>query len=126
MERDTRKILVVDDEPEVREMLQLNLSLRGFDVQTARDGIEALAKIREWQPDAIILDVVMPKVDGFSLLPMIRRVTEAPVIMLTAKSELTDVVKGLESGRADRAAQCEAAPPVTRASRHVNLRRPQC
>jgi DNA-binding response OmpR family regulator len=123
MDTDTRKILVVDDEPEVREMLHLNLSLRGFDVQTARDGIEALAMIREWQPDAIVLDVVMPKVDGFSLLPMIRRITEAPVIMLTAKSELTDVVKGLESGADGYISKpFEVAELIARLN--ANLRRP--
>lgn len=98
MATDTRKVLVVDDEPEVREMLELNLTVRGFEARTARDGVEALATIKDWQPDAIILDVVMPKIDGISLLPMIRRLTEAPIIMLTARSELGDVVRGLESG----------------------------
>jgi len=91
-------VLVVDDELQIREMLELNLSLRGFDVRAARDGTEALSMIRDWRPEAIILDVVMPKIDGFTLLPMIRRLTQAPVIMLTAKSDLIDVVRGLESG----------------------------
>ena len=98
MRTNERRILVVDDEVEIREMLELNLSLRGFAVRTARDGVEALGHIRDWLPDAIVLDVMMPKIDGFSLLPTIRRLTEAPVIMLTAKSELHDVVRGLESG----------------------------
>ena len=98
MNRDEAKVLVVDDEQQIREMLELNLSLRGFAVRSARDGTEALSMIRDWRPEAIILDVVMPKIDGFSLLPMIRRLTQAPVIMLTAKSELVDVVRGLESG----------------------------
>ncbi len=98
MNRDDPKVLVVDDEQQIREMLELNLSLRGFAVRAARDGTEALSMIREWHPEAIILDVVMPKIDGFTLLPMIRRLTQAPVLMLTAKSELVDVVRGLESG----------------------------
>jgi DNA-binding response OmpR family regulator len=94
-------VLVVDDEEEIREMIDLNLRLRNFEVRTARDGVEALGIIREWRPQVIILDVVMPKIDGFTLLPMIRRLTEAPVIMLTARSEVGDVVKGLESGADD-------------------------
>jgi len=98
MNRDEPKVLVVDDEQQIREMLELNLSLRGFAVRSARDGTEALSMIKDWRPDAIILDVVMPKIDGFTLLPMVRRLTQAPVIMLTAKSELVDVVRGLESG----------------------------
>ena len=98
MNREESRVLVVDDEQQIREMLELNLSLRGFAVRAARDGTEALSMIRDWRPEAIILDVVMPKIDGFSLLPMIRRLTQAPVIMLTAKSELLDVVRGLESG----------------------------
>ena len=101
METDERKILVVDDEREIREMLELNLSLRGFAVRGAAEGVEALALVRDWQPDAIILDVVMPKLDGFTLLPMIRRLTQAPIIMLTAKSEIHDVVQGLEGGADD-------------------------
>src|SRR5271166_2525839 len=78
MTPEERRILVVDDEPEIREMLELNLSVRGFTVRSAADGVEGLSIIREWRPNLIILDVVMPKVDGFSLLPAIRRLTEAP------------------------------------------------
>jgi len=101
MVAEERRILVVDDEAEIREMLELNLGLRGFGVRSARDGVEGLQIIRDWRPDVIILDVVMPKIDGYALLPMVRRLTEAPVIMLTAKSELHDVVKGLENGADD-------------------------
>jgi two-component system copper resistance phosphate regulon response regulator CusR len=96
-----RRVLVVDDEEEIREMIEFNLRLRNFAVRTARDAIEALALIQDWRPQVIILDVLMPKIDGFTLLPMIRRVTGAPVIMLTARSEVSDVVKGLESGADD-------------------------
>ena len=98
---DGQKVLVVDDETEIREMLQFYLGLRGYSVRVAPDGVAALGMIREWDPDAIILDVVMPKIDGVALLPMIRRVSEAPVIMLTAKGEVGDVVKGLEGGADD-------------------------
>jgi len=101
MVSDRQKVLVVDDESEIRQMLEFYLGLRGFEVRTAPDGLAALSAIREWHPDAIILDVVMPKVDGVALLPMVRRLTEAPVIMLTARSEVSDVVKGLEGGADD-------------------------
>lgn len=101
MTTDQARLLVVDDEHEIREMLELNLSVRGFAVRTAADGIEGLALIRDWHPDLIVLDVVMPKVDGFTLLPAIRRLTEVPVIMLTAKSNVGDRVKGLEGGADD-------------------------
>ena len=96
-----QKILVVDDETEIRELLQFYLGLRGYAVRTAPDGVAGLGMIREWHPEAIILDVVMPKIDGVALLPMVRRLTEAPVIMLTAKGEVNDVVKGLEGGADD-------------------------
>jgi len=123
MTPEERRILVVDDEPEIREMLELNLSVRGFTVRSAADGVEGLSIIREWRPNLIILDVVMPKVDGFSLLPAIRRLTEAPVIMLTAKSELSDKVKGLEGGADDYLAKpFEVAELVARLE--SALRRP--
>jgi DNA-binding response OmpR family regulator len=129
MSPEERRILVVDDEPEIREMIELNLRLRGFDVRTARDGVEALPVIRDWRPQAIILDVVMPKVDGFTLLPMIRRLTQAPVIMLTARSEVGDVVKGLESGADDYIGKpFEVAELVARletALRRTTLDRPE-
>ena len=101
MSSDGQKVLVVDDESEIREMLEFYLGLRGFVVRTAAEGLAALGLIREWHPDVIILDVVMPTIDGVSLLPMIRRLTDAPVVMLTARSEVNDVVRGLEGGADD-------------------------
>jgi len=101
MAAEVPKILVVDDELEIREMLELNLRLRGFTVKTAADGVEGLGLVRDWEPDAIVLDVVMPKVDGFTVLPAFRRLTEAPVIMLTARSDVNDRVRGLEGGADD-------------------------
>lgn len=95
------RVLVVDDERGIREVLELSLRHHGYDVQCAADGQAALAQAKEWQPDAIVLDVMLPKIDGISLLPMIRRVTDAPVIMLSAKGEVEDKVSGLVHGADD-------------------------
>ncbi len=95
------RILVVDDERRIRELLQLSLQHSGYDVRCAADGQEALTVAKEWEPDAVILDVMLPKIDGISLLPMLRRVTDAPVIMLSAKGEVEDKVSGLTQGADD-------------------------
>ena len=95
------RVAVVDDDRYVREMLELGLQREGFVVRSAADGQFALSLVREWEPDVIVLDVMMPKIDGFTLLPMLRQVTQAPIIMLTAKGELSDKVTGLSSGADD-------------------------
>jgi DNA-binding response OmpR family regulator len=95
------RIAVVDDERRIREMLELSLRHHGYEVRCAADGQAALTLVREWQPDAIVLDVMMPKLDGISLLPMLRRITDAPVIMLSAKGEVEDKVEGLAHGADD-------------------------
>ena len=101
MESATPRVAVVDDERSVRELLEVGLTQEGYAVRTAADGQQALALIREWPPDAIVLDVMMPKVDGISLLPMVRKLTEVPVIMLSAKGEVGDRIEGLRSGADD-------------------------
>jgi DNA-binding response OmpR family regulator len=95
------RVAVVDDERRIRELLELSLGHHGFDVRSAADGQAALALVREWPPDIIVLDVMMPKIDGITLLPMLRRITEAPVVMLSAKGELEDKVEGLGHGADD-------------------------
>jgi len=95
------RIAVVDDERRIREMLELSLRHHGYEVRSVPDGQAALALVREWEPDVIVLDVMMPKIDGIALLPMLRRVTEAPVIMLSAKGEVEDKVEGLAHGADD-------------------------
>jgi DNA-binding response OmpR family regulator len=95
------KVLVVDDERRIRELLELSLTHHGYEVRCAADGQAALAAAKEWEPDAVILDVMLPKVDGITLLPMLRRVTDAPVIMLSAKGEVEDKVQGLTRGADD-------------------------
>jgi DNA-binding response OmpR family regulator len=95
------KVLVVDDERSMRDMLRLGLEQQGYAVRDLADGRGLEGTIVEWQPDAIILDVMMPFADGFTLLPMIRRITQAPVIMLSARTEVTDRVTGLTLGADD-------------------------
>ncbi len=95
------RVLVVDDERRIRELLELSLRHHGYDVRCAADGQAALSEAKQWEPDAIVLDVMLPKIDGISLLPMLRRVTEAPVIMLSAKGEVEDKVTGLAHGADD-------------------------
>jgi DNA-binding response OmpR family regulator len=91
----------VDDERSMRDMLRLGLEQQGYAVRLLPDGRGIEGIIAEWQPDAIVLDVMMPFADGFSLLPLIRRQTQAPVIMLSAKSETNDRVTGLTLGADD-------------------------
>ena len=90
--------MVIDDERHLRELLELGLAEDGFEVRTAADGQTGLALVRDWHPDAIILDVMMPYMNGLELLPMMRRVTEAPILMLSAKSDTDDRVTGLRRG----------------------------
>ncbi len=82
-------------------MLELGLAREGYDVRSAADGAQALELIGGWQPDIIILDVMLPKIDGFTLLPMLRKKTEAPIIMLTAKGDIPDKVVALDRGADD-------------------------
>jgi two-component system response regulator MprA len=95
------RLLVVDDERPIREMLELGLRSRGFDVRSVADGPAALPVIQAWKPELIVLDVMMPKVDGLTLLPTLRRLTEAPILMLSAKGELDARVRGLDRGADD-------------------------
>jgi two-component system OmpR family response regulator len=95
------RVAVVDDERRIRELLELTLGYHGYAVRTAPDGQAALALVREWTPDAIILDVMMPKINGIELLPMLRRLTDAPIIMLSARGEVDDRVEGLTHGADD-------------------------
>jgi len=95
------KIAVIDDEEGLRDLLQVGLGMDGFQVRSAADGVAGLELIRSWQPDCILLDVMLPKIDGFQLVGMIRRITEAPILMLTARSEVRDRIEGLRSGADD-------------------------
>lgn len=96
-----QKILVVDDEERMARFIRLNLEHDGFQVVEAYRGQEAMDKLRTTLPDLILLDIMMPDIDGFEVLKMIREVSSVPVIMLTAKGEEDDKVKGLELGADD-------------------------
>src|ERR1044071_7068253 len=98
------KILVVDDEPEAVELVEFNLKQAGYTVVTAADGTEALTKSRASLPDLIVLDLMLPEINGLEVCKMLRRdpVTAAiPIIMLTAKAAEIDRVLGLELGADD-------------------------
>ncbi len=103
MEMNVKKnrILVVDDEKRMVTFIRLNLEHDGFDVVEAYNGSQAIDRLRDSLPDLILLDVMMPDLDGFEVLRLIREVTSVPVIMLTAKGEENDKVKGLELGADD-------------------------
>lgn len=94
-------ILVVDDEPRYQHLLRVNLEAAGYLVSTASNGEEALELISSRQPDLVILDVMMPHLDGFSTCERIRQFSSVPIIMLTAKGEEQDRVKGLNVGADD-------------------------
>ena len=100
-EFERRRILVVDDEERMVRFIRLNLEHDGFQVSEAFNGKEAIQKIRDVTPDLILLDVMMPDIDGFEVLETVREVSQVPVIMLTAKGEEDDRVRGLELGADD-------------------------
>ncbi|NLX11620.1 MAG: response regulator transcription factor [Chloroflexi bacterium] len=101
MPRDAKRILVVDDEPRMIGFIRMNLELEGYQVLEAHTGLEALEMIRTQLPDLVLLDVMMPQLDGFETLRMLREFSSIPVIMLTAKGEEDDKVYGLELGADD-------------------------
>jgi len=95
------KVLVVDDEPGIRNLVTAYLNAEGYEYQTASDGKQALDLIRTYKPDVIILDIMLPLVDGIEVLSQLRRESDAYVIMLTAKSEEVDRLVGLSIGADD-------------------------
>ncbi|MDJ0961719.1 MAG: response regulator transcription factor [Acidimicrobiia bacterium] len=97
----TARVLVVDDEPMVREVVVAYLEREGFAVIEAADGRTALDLINSTHPDLVVLDVMLPQLDGFSVLTEVRKAIDVPVILLTARTEETDRVLGLELGADD-------------------------
>ncbi|HOO11550.1 MAG TPA: response regulator YycF [Bacillota bacterium] len=96
-----KKILVVDDEKPIADILKFNLEREGYSVELAYDGQEAIDKTHKCNPDLILLDIMLPKIDGFAVCKMLRQNYQTPIIMLTAKEEEVDKVLGLELGADD-------------------------
>ncbi len=101
MENHKEKILVVDDEASIRRILETRLSMIGYIVVTAADGEEALAAYKKELPNLIILDIMMPKLDGYGVCQEIRKDSDIPIIMLTALGDVADRITGLELGADD-------------------------
>ena len=101
MENHKEKILVVDDEASIRRILETRLSMIGYTVVTAADGDEALAVYKKELPNLIILDIMMPKLDGYGVCQEIRKDSDIPIIMLTALGDVADRITGLELGADD-------------------------
>jgi two-component system, OmpR family, response regulator MprA len=95
------RILVVDDDPEILSVVRRGLAYEGYAVDTAADGAEALARAREKGPDLVILDVMMPGIDGIEVARRLRQGGDVPILMLTARGTVADKVAGLESGADD-------------------------
>ena len=96
-----RRILVVDDEERMVRFIRLNLEHDGFQVSEAYNGTQAIERLRDTLPELILLDVMLPDIDGFEVLQLVREISDVPVIMLTAKGEEEDRVRGLELGADD-------------------------
>jgi OmpR family response regulator RpaB len=101
LENHKEKILVVDDEASIRRILETRLSMIGYIVVTAADGDEALAVYKKELPNLIILDIMMPKLDGYGVCQEIRKDSDIPIIMLTALGDVADRITGLELGADD-------------------------
>ena len=99
--RTSQRVLVVDDEEHIRELCSLYLEREGFQVESVGNGEEALGLVRSGAPDLVVLDVMLPGMDGLAVCREIRKESQVPVIMLTARDEITDKVVGLELGADD-------------------------
>ena len=97
----SRHIMIVDDEPEIRRLLKRTLELEGYGVTSAEDGNSALATMEECQPDLVMLDIVMPGLNGFQVLNLIREHSDVPIIMLTGRCEVTSLRDALVLGADD-------------------------
>jgi OmpR family response regulator RpaB len=94
-------ILVVDDEASIRRILETRLSMIGYQVVTASDGVEALELFKTTHPDLVVLDVMMPKLDGYGVCQELRKESDVPIVMLTALGDVADRITGLELGADD-------------------------
>lgn len=117
------EVLIVDDERHMRDFLEIGFAQAGFRTRTAPDGPAALGELSAQTPSIVVLDLMLPKIDGIALLPLIRRLTEVPILMLSAKHDVAARVNGLENGADDYLAKpFEFAELVARVQ--TLLRRP--
>lgn len=98
---DSKKVLIIEDEKSISDIVKFNLVKEGFEVDTAFDGLAGLNKALETNPDLILLDIMLPSMDGFQVCKKVRETSMIPIIMLTAKEEEVDKVLGLELGADD-------------------------
>lgn len=96
-----KRILIVEDDTSIREMLTFALEAEGFTVNTSKSGIEALKKNDEFEPDLVLLDLMLPDINGFEICKKIQQERDIPIIMVTAKNDIVDKVLGLEIGADD-------------------------
>jgi DNA-binding response OmpR family regulator len=101
VERVAQKILVIEDEKNISDLLELYLEKEGYETMAAADGVKGIEAFRSFHPDLVLLDIMLPIMDGWSVLKKIREDGKTPVIMLTAKGELADKIQGLEGGADD-------------------------
>jgi two-component system response regulator MtrA len=116
------RLLLVEDDASIREIVSIGLTAAGFQITTAAHGRDGLARVRDGGFDAVILDVMLPSLDGFEVCREIRKFSRVPVVMLTARTDLVDVVVGLESGADDYVKKPFELPELTARLRAV-LRR---
>lgn len=94
-------ILIVDDELRMRRFIRMNMELEGYQVIEAENGIQALDRVRQFTPDLVVMDVMMPEMDGFETLKLLREISTVPVILLTVRSDEEDITRGLDLGADD-------------------------
>jgi len=95
------RILVIEDDSAIASLTQLQLENRGYQVQLARDGVEGLRHAYAWQPDLVVLDIMMPDMDGWTVCERLRELSDVPIIFVTAIGKEADIVRGLEMGADD-------------------------
>lgn len=116
-------VLVVDDEPYLVDVVRMNLEVEGYRVIEATNGLEALERLKEDLPDLVVLDVMMPAMDGFETLRRIREVSNVPVLMLTVRQEESDRIRGLEIGADDYLTKVPFSPRELQSRIKALLRR---
>ena len=96
-----RSVLIVDDDPGLRELIRINLEHEGYRVMQAVNGVQCLEMVREERPDMVLMDVMMPEMDGLEACAQLREFSQVPVLMLTAKVQSKDIITGLDKGADD-------------------------